>query len=94
MDDLKNIRNTQPSPSTCPICKGTINGVWGLGDPKPGDVIICAKCHGLSILDEDLQLRLPTPEELTEMEGDLRLGEVIKFVENMTSLSRTTHREN
>jgi hypothetical protein len=60
-------------PSKCPSCGKKLDGASKLGGnnerPKPGNVSICSDCCNISIFDENMDLRLPTPEERVEIEN-------------------------
>jgi hypothetical protein len=46
---------------------------YGDYKPKPGDASICAACGALQMIEPDLTLREPTPEERMMLEHDQRI---------------------
>ena len=59
--------------SYCPHCRTKVNAAGSIdkpATPKPGDINICFYCANINIYDEDLKVRLPTPEEIEEISKD------------------------
>jgi len=69
--------------SLCPFCEFPLDGasqVNGDNLPKPRDVSVCYKCGNISVFDDDLNLRRPTPKEEREFESDQTIIETQKAV--------------
>lgn len=59
--------------SHCPSCNCFLDGASELnGDskPKPGDITICGICGNVAIYDNQMDIRLPTSDELMELSKD------------------------
>lgn len=56
----------------CPCCGHHFDRASNVSDPphhpEPGDVTVCFYCLEILIVGEGLSARLPTPEELAEMQ--------------------------
>ena len=51
----------------CPYCFEVCTAVTGNGKPSPGDVAVCGYCLQVSLFDENLSRRKPTPEEAANL---------------------------
>ena len=60
----------------CPYCNEVVDALSDLPHqsegikPKPGDVIVCVKCHNIQILKNDFTLRKAKKKELREFKRD------------------------
>jgi len=60
----------------CPYCHdmhdsaASTDDMDSLEQPQPGSLNICTNCGNISVYDEIMELRLPTPEEEAEMLAD------------------------
>lgn len=67
------LQTTEIAPIGCPHC-GVVHEVASsmttLNGPEPGDINICIKCGGISIYLDDLSVRTPTVEEITDLSRD------------------------
>ena len=56
--------------ATCPYCEekplGLTPVTWEL-TPKPGNLLLCLRCEGISAFNEDLELVPPTLEQLDRL---------------------------
>jgi NAD-dependent SIR2 family protein deacetylase len=54
------------SRQACPYCHAELDSTMSFesSKPKPGDVSVCAECGEIAVFDENLEFRIPTPEEL------------------------------
>jgi hypothetical protein len=61
---------TDRLPTVCPNCGKVLDAVTGVDHenaPVAGSVTICINCSGLSVFQDDLTLREPTPEEMADL---------------------------
>ena len=59
--------------SECPTCGYRVDAATGVhctGGPSPGDVGLCIKCGNFNLYDDNLTLRLPTPQEFAKLKDD------------------------
>ena len=47
----------------------------GERDPKPGEIAQCFRCGKFAVIGEDLQLRMPTPDEQLAINTNAHLTE-------------------
>lgn len=63
--------------SNCTACGHELDGATAIDDnilaPKSGDVAICIHCGHLMAMDDQLNLRNLTDEEMKEVAGDPRI---------------------
>ena len=64
---------TYPTPVTpCPGCNDPIEFATGVSmgspGPEPGDATVCVGCGVMAIFKDDMQLRLATEEDLTDLD--------------------------
>ena len=65
------VRNNEPHTheidhTPCPYCghnRRCATGLDGQRRPKAGDYTVCAKCGSVSVFDEQLMLRPPSPQQ-------------------------------
>lgn len=65
---------TNPA-ATCPACRKPLDAATGMGHdhlPEPEDLSICFHCGVSMIFNQDLSLRLATPEEFAELPQKVR----------------------
>lgn len=81
----KMLKKFLPNNIVCPHCGYVANCSSNLEDedlrPVPGDPNICVDCVELSLYDDDLQLRLPTTDELNGFPEELK--QEIAFLQNV-----------
>lgn len=66
----------------CPQCEEPLNTTTGDGNPpKPGDVSFCLYCGCVSVFGDDMQLRLPTKDEMAEFDADPKFHEARKAIQ-------------
>jgi hypothetical protein len=79
--------------NTCPYCETIQTGLTGLtgkgNGPNPGDVSLCADCGNISIFGEDMQLRVPSEEDIASFKDK---GGWEKLEEASEMLKETIHR--
>jgi len=67
--------------NTCPFCGHETDHTTDPGDsiafPVPGDPSICWKCAGVSVFDDKLDLRKPTPAEKADFDKDKDVQEAL-----------------
>lgn len=78
---LKVTDNVMPV-STCPHCGKQVDRATGIGAhvPQPGAVSVCVSCAGISVIGDDMQLRLPTDAEYEEFKDEPELKMYLDFV--------------
>jgi hypothetical protein len=64
----------QTALNRCAYCHHLLDGALNVGGttrpPRPGDVMFCVACAGLLIYADDGGVRLPTDNELLEVQRD------------------------
>lgn len=61
-------------PQDCPVCKTNLNAMSAAdadsedAAPEPGDLTICSACASLLMIDEGMQYRIPTKQEVAELD--------------------------
>lgn len=56
---------------TCPACGYPMDCATGIGhqrSPSPGDVTVCISCGDISLFNDDLSLRTPSPGEMMALQ--------------------------
>jgi hypothetical protein len=67
----------------CPTCGTKVNDATVVfhgaskASPAPGDVTVCIYCAAVSIFDDELCLRRPTPDEQREIARDPRVQKTV-----------------
>lgn len=68
--------------ANCRRCGEDVGSVTGAGKrPRPGNVGLCVYCGLLSVFDEDLQLREPTPAERLTLQRSPAWGTIAAVME-------------
>lgn len=68
--------STTRNVSDCPFCGTLQNAASAVSRdgkplrPQPGNASICAKCLGVSVFDNELNRRRPTPEEQAHLDAN------------------------
>lgn len=60
-------------PIQCPHCKEEPFTCFSAGDypsPEPGQWALCTFCGGISLITEEIELRLATAEEMEKLQTD------------------------
>jgi hypothetical protein len=81
---MNQLKMTKIRKQECLICGLLLNAASSLNDcyPEPGDITICANCRTILAFGEAMDLRLATPEEINEVENQLK--QVTMELENKT----------
>ena len=83
----------------CPWCGHTLDASEGFDDdvePRPGDVAICAGCHGFLVwewtsdAEPEFKQRKLTPREFNDLPGDTR-ADLLKAQARLEELKRQEH---
>lgn len=68
--------NANLPPAKCPGCSELVDDATAINGPDrrpaPGDVTVCAYCTSFCIFTDDLQLRLLTMQEISELDDEAR----------------------
>ena len=78
-------KDHRTQPSSCIDCGKKLDAAFAADPahpdaPLPGSISICMYCHHLMIYGDDMTLRNPTDEEMTELAGDEELLQAMKLL--------------
>lgn len=74
----------------CPYCSHQLSAIAELkpqGAPNPGDVTVCINCAGLLVLNDNLQARRPTMDELGQIANSEDWPEIARTVRSVKAFA-------
>ena len=92
------MNESRTPPSYCPVCRHLIDAATCVTDttlqPTPGHPSICVYCGEIMVFADDLSLRSPTSEELSDLRRSPvwpTMQRAIEFVGQIHAKGKTVH---